>query len=195
MGDDKMLTNEQLDLLWNIEIACQRCIRAASHFEVASNSKSDLWSFTQNCYGAMTVIHWCQIFGAYDEPTHFSSLFKNGALGGMLKEHVSNRLCAYVRMSQAEYNIFHKATTDARNKYFVHNEFKSELHLVFPDLDILKRLCLEMRNIIREIVVAESSENPVIHSAISESVSFLTNDRLLDEIQVEAGKIETILMF
>lgn len=190
-----MLTNEQLDLLWNIEIACQRCIRAASHFEVASNSKSELWSFTQNCYGAMTVIHWCQIFGAYDEPTHFSSLFKNGALGGMLKEHVSNRLCAYVRMSQEAYSLLHKEATDARNKYFVHNEYNNKVRIVFPDLVILKRLCLEMRDIIREIVAAESSENQEKHLAISESLSFLTKDRLLNEIHVEAGKIEKILMF
>jgi len=45
-----MLTSRQLDLLWNIEIACQRCIRAAHYFEIASDSERNIWSF-YNAYG------------------------------------------------------------------------------------------------------------------------------------------------
>ena len=35
-----MLMRDQLDLLWVIEVACQRCIRAAKYFDVASGTMS-----------------------------------------------------------------------------------------------------------------------------------------------------------
>lgn len=180
-----MLTSRQFDLMWNIEVACQKCIRAAHHFEIASNSVNKVWSFSQNCYGGISVIFWCQVFGAYPEPTHFKKLFEAGPLAGMSKGQAAERLWQSAGMNESQYSKLWNEAINARNKYLVHNDFNTKDRPVFPDLDVLVNVCLEMRNIIIDIAKHENSDDPKKLDEILQSISYFTNDRFLAEIKAE----------
>ena len=188
-----MLTRDQLDLLWNIEVACQWCIRAAYYFDVASNSKSNMWSFTQNCYGGICVIHWCQVFGACSEPTHYTKLFGVGSLAGMSKDQARERLRLSTGMDKITYNKFWEKTKDARDQILVHNEFNSKDSPVFPDPYVLIKVCFEMRNIINEIVTREKADDPKKQGDIAHFVSHFTNDKFLAEIKEETQELVTAI--
>jgi hypothetical protein len=180
-----MITHDQLNLLWNIEVACQWCIRAAHYFDVASNSKSNMWSFTQNCYGGICVIHWCQVFGAKSEPTHYSKLFGVEPLAGMSKNRTEERLRQSTGMDKIIYKQLWNETKKARDKFLVHNEFNSKETPIFPDLDVLIKVCCEMRNIISDIVTLVKSDDPKKQADIAHFVTHFTNEMFLAEIQKE----------
>jgi len=177
-----MLTYGQLDLIWNIEVACQRCIRASQYFNVVSGTRRNLWAFTQNCYGGICVVHWCQVFGSRSEPTHYSRIFESGAVSTISKEEVSKKLHASVGMNDDQYMQFWQSVKDARDKFLVHNEFSSSDRPVFPDLAKMADVCLEMRKILLDIIESESSENPKYQGDIRHFISSYTNDRLVSEI-------------
>ncbi len=184
-----MLTKVQLDYLWSIEVSCQRSIRAAKYFGAVPTSTTNVWSFTQNSYGAICIIHWCQIFGAYSEPTHYSKLFAQGMVAQMTKDTVATRLRASIKMNKRQYNSFWKGVTKARNKYFVHYEFGTKDKPLFPDIDLLLKTCLEMRVIVREIFAQETSRKIKQLEDLRHFTSYHTNARLLTEIQ---SGVETI---
>ena len=188
-----MLTHDQLDLIWNIEVACQRCIRAAYYFNVISGSQHNLWAFTQNCYGGIFVIHWCQILGSRSEPTHYSKLFEPGPLSNFTKEQVSSRLHASVGMTEDQYKNFWLSAKDARDKFLVHNEFSSSDRPVFPDLDQMVDVCLEMRKIIFEIISSQSSEDSIYQKDIRHFISYYTNEKLVSEIRNDLPDFEQAL--
>ncbi len=189
-----MLTRTQLDLLWNIEVACQRCIRASHCFDAASGTNSNLWAFTQNCYGGICVIHWCQVFGNRSEPTHYSHVFENGTVTTVSRDQASARLCGSVEMDEDAYQIFWQAAKDARDKFFVHNEFSSSDRPVFPDLGLLAKVSMEMRNIIREIITAEQSQDQKYQGDFEHFVSHYTNDKFLTEIKSELPLLEKAVL-
>ena len=180
-----MLTRDRLDLLWAIEMACQRCIRAGKCFDVVSGTQKNVWNFMQNCYGGICVIHWCQVFGARSEPTHYSHLFDNEILAQMTKNRVAERLRGALGMKDDQYCIFWKGVMDARDRYLVHNEFDDEDSPKFPDIDLLVKTCLVMRSVVREIIESESAENAKLHRDIRNFVSLLTNQRYLSKINDE----------
>jgi len=178
-----MLSKIQLEFLWGIEISCQKSIRAAKYLEVVSHSNTNVWSFTQNCYGAVCIIHWCQVFGAYSEPTHYSKLFARGTVAQMSKEIVANRLRASIGMDKSQYRAFWKGVTAARNQFFVHYEFGTTITPQFPDTDHILRMCLEMRDIVREILGHESSSETEQLGDMQRFTSYYTNARYISEIQ------------
>lgn len=184
-----MLSCDQLDLLWNIEIACQRCIRASHYFDIVSGTKANMWIFTQNCYGGICIIHWCQVFGVWSEPTHYSRLFKAGTVSSISKDQAADRLRKATGKDEHQYKSLWEEVKSARDKFLVHNEFSSKDRPVFPDLDILVKVCLEMRDIIREIVKSEESEDPKQQENIANFVSYYTNDRFLSEIKGESQRL------
>jgi hypothetical protein len=151
-----MLNQEQLDLLWVIEVACRRCIRAAKFFDVVSGKGDNVWAFTLNCYGGICVIHWCQVFGARSEPTHYSHLFDEGMLAKMTKDNAANKLRAALSMNKEQYRPFWKGVKDARDMYLVHNEFLARDRPAFPYTALMVNTCLVMRSVVREIVESES---------------------------------------
>lgn len=188
-----MLNQEQLDLLWVIEVACQRCIRAAKYFDVASGSQNNTWAFTQNCYGGISVIHWCQIFGSRSEPTHYSHLFEKGMLAQMTKDSVSQRLLRALGMNDDQYRIFWQGVKDARDRYLVHHEFLAPDTPKFPDTDQLVNTCLVMRTVVGEIVQSEPAEGVKRYEDIRHFVSHYTNERLLSEIKHDSEVLQKAL--
>ena len=180
-----MMNRSQLDLLWNIEIACRRCITASCYFDITSGTEQNLWAFTQNCYGEICVIHWCKVFGARSEPTHYSRLFDTPTIACISKHQVAIRLHTSVTKTEAEYTRLWRDVKKARDKFLVHNEFSLTDKPIFPDLDLLVKVCIEIRDVIREIITAEQSDDETYRSNIKHFLDHYTNDRLLEEIKQE----------
>jgi len=186
------ITHNQLSLLWNIDVMCQYCIRSIFFFDVASSSGKNVWAFTQNCYGEIAVILWCKVFGGKREPTHYRKLFANGSLGGISEETACQRVLISTQMSEKEYEKFWKEAKAARDKFLVHNEFNRKDEVIFPELDVISRVCCEMRDILRHIA---DSTTPVelkdedFHRNIWGSVSENTNSRLLDAVREESREL------
>lgn len=81
MYNNIMLIKEQVELIWQMDNICHRCLRAGKYFLALTSNLDNLWAFTQNCYGEITAILWCKLFGAYENnPTHYSHLFKQKEL-------------------------------------------------------------------------------------------------------------------
>ncbi len=186
-----MITRNQLDLLWNIEISCRRCIRASHCFDTASGTNRNLWAFTQNCYGGICVIHWCQVFGAWSEPTHYSKLFADSTITCISKDRVAARLRSSVSMTVEQYEKFWNDVKATRDKYLVHNQFDSADRPLFPDLDLMMAICTEMRDIICEIITAEQSEDERYRGDIEHFLSHNTNDKFLQEIRQDLPSLAT----
>jgi hypothetical protein len=189
-----MLKRTHLELLWNIEIGCRRCIRSASYFKTVSGTNLNLWAFTQNCFGGICVIHWCQIFGSRSEPTHYSKLFDDVAGVPFSKDKISDRLRNSVEMTEIEYQKFWEEVKRARDGFLVHNEFGTADRPVFPDLDCIVSICLEMRNIILEIVNACQSEDPKYQQDIKHFMTHYTNDTFLSEIKKDLPKLSNAVL-
>ena len=178
-----MLTKEQLDHLWGIEIACQNCIRAGKYFYAVSDSRTNAWAFTQNCYGGICIINWCQVFGGNDEPTLYSKLFAPGTITTMTKDIVAERIRTSVSMTKRQYNSFRNGVTYARNKFFVHYEYSVKAPPKFPNIDILILTSLEMRSIIRDLVHNETASNQTDLKDFVKFITHHTNVRYLSEIE------------
>lgn len=181
VGTPNMLTRQQINLLWAIDMACTRCIFAAKCFDIVSDANKNVWAFTQNCYGGICVIHWCQVFGACKEPTHYSRLFDEGSVSNMTKEEVSNRLRGVLGMNESEYLCFWETVKQARDKYLVHDDFADADRPTFPDSTMMLKTSLEMRDILRHIIDSESIEDEEDRGVV-DFVSRMTNDRYLLQI-------------
>ena len=177
-----MQTNCQLDRLWTIEIACQRCIRAAKSFDALSNTNTNAWAFTQNCFGGICVIHWCQVFGAESEPTHYSRLFDKSTMTQMTKDIVKGKLRKTLGMTESEYLNFWQGVKDARDKFLVHCDFAVEDKPIFPDTDHLLKTCFVMRDILAGIVATESFKDTKRCGDILHFMVKYTNERFLSEV-------------
>ncbi len=180
-----MLSREQLELIWNIDIACRRCVRAAQSFDAITGLEGNHWSFTQNCFGEMCVIHWCQVFGGWAEPTHYSKMFADAVVTCIKRDDVKLRLQNAVSMNAGEYTVFREQVATARNKFMVHNEFSTEDRLVFPDLDQLSAISMTMREISSEIISQEQSTDQEYQTSIKEFLDHYTNVRFMDELALD----------
>ena len=185
------MTLEDLNLLWQIELHCERCIRACSYFFAVSGSKaSNLWSFTQNCYAEAAIIHWCKIFGSYSsEPTHFKLFFENKSIhvndGTAIDLNtVRQRLRNSCGLCENQYKAFWKNVKDGRDTFFVHNEFSKERRPSFPDLNLLQKTCLEMRDIIYSVLCSDDCiEDPEFHKNFLDLAQWNRNSKYLQEIE------------
>ena len=185
-----MLTKRQLELLWHINGSCIRCIKAAKYFDVVSGKGSNLWKFTQNCYGGICVIYWCQVFGSQSEPTHYSHLYDNGAIASISKDDVKAKLRESTGKTLDEYTELWKSVKNARDKFLVHYDFNTSDNPEFPDLKLLVKICLEMRNIILKIITSEKSVDINYQMNFKHHFSKYTNERLVFEIDKESHRLE-----
>ncbi len=183
------LTHDQLLLLWNIDVLCQRCVRLAHYFDVVSGAKKSVWKFTQNSYGELCVIYWCKVFGGKREPSHYTRLFLAGSLAGVTEACARQRLHNSAGLSAAKYDAFWKEVKTARDKYMVHNEFNTTERVVFPDLEMMAKVCHEMREVVREIITNTKAANhgdQDLHRNIEEFVSMHDTLNFSHTIQKES---------
>lgn len=185
-----ILTRSQLDLIWNIEISCRRCVRGARYFNALPKSKDRRWAYTQNCFGGISIVFWCQIFGSDSEPTHYSRLFAENTMLPVSRNDVATRLRQATGMTGSAYKEFWQGIKDARDKFFVHNEFDTEDRPSFPDLDLMAKVCLEMRMVLHEILDACTSEDVKFQKRIVHWISHFTNDVFLKDVEGDLPQLQ-----
>ena len=188
-----MISTGDIHFLEQIEIHCRKCMRAASYFDVASGTKSNLWAFTQNCYGEIAITYWCKVFGTSSEPMHFSKLFGSRKFATKSRvtisiENIRQRLRGASAMEERQYCVFWKNVKDCRNKVFVHNEFTNGHRPTFPDLALLSAICGEMRTIIGDIVGAQQYQNNRGLTTFRKFMEWHSNDAFLQQLTAD-GKI------
>jgi len=193
-----IITAQDLKLLYQIEVHCEKCIRACVYADVASGSSVNMWAFTQNCFAEAAILHWCKVFGSRKEPTHYTLFFKGKCIpmpdGSRLTvDEVRVRLCSAAKMTADEYLKFWKNLKKGRDKYFVHNEFSMPKRGNFPDLEVLKRVALEMRNLIHDVVSHEESEDGEKHKHFRELVEWHRNSKYLQDLESDCARFKSVM--
>jgi hypothetical protein len=150
------ITDAQRNLIWQIDTACRKCIRAVVFFDATTGKTPDLWTFCQNCFAETAVIQWCHIFNNYKDCTHFTRLFDDPLMAtidsAFTVDSIRSRLHAAVCLTADKYAVFRKKMQDFRNLYVAHWDYETKV-VEFPDLDMAKDLCIEMREALRELTV------------------------------------------
>ena len=93
-------------------------------------------------------------------------------------------------MNEQQYDSLWKDIKKARDKFFVHYDIDTSDFPVFPYLDKLVNICLEMRDIILQIITSENSHDQEFQEKIKHFVSYYTNDSFLSEIEGESNILE-----
>jgi hypothetical protein len=193
-----IITASDLSLLYQIELHCEKCICACLYFEAVSGTDDKMWAFAQNCFGESAILHWSKSFASRKEPTHFTrffveKLFKMPDGSALTLEIVRSKLYAAAMMSADEYLAFWKNLKRGRDKYFVHNDFSATLRPHFPDLDVLKKVALEMRNVIYEVIVNEESEDVERHKDFKDLVEWNRNDKYLRDLEKDCQRLKQMM--
>ncbi len=192
------MIEKDLEHLWQIEVHCQMCIEAIAYFFASSGKDSNnLWAFTHNCYAETAIIHWCKIFGSHNsEPTHFKFFFENRCFHldnekVITIESVRERLRNSCNLNDNQYNVFWKKVKGVRDTFFVHNEFSKQHQPSLPDLNILKKTCLEMREIIYSVLsVEDCPEAPDFFKDFWDLVQWNKNPKYLKDLKFDCKTLE-----
>lgn len=193
-----MLTTKDLTLLNQIEIHCEKCIRACVYAEAVNGGSINMWAFSQNCFAEAAILHWCKVFGSNYEPTHYSKYFKDNCIsmpdGSKLTiDLVRSRLYSAANMTEDEYKIFWKNLKIGRDKYFVHNEFSIQMRGKFPDTDVLKRVAIEMRDVIYDVVSNMKSEDPERHRRFQAFLFVNQNNKYLQDLESDRAQFKSMM--
>lgn len=182
------LSERGLDLIWNIDVLCRRCVRAARYSQALTGRPiARRWKYAQNFFAAYAVVSWCKVFGSSSERTHYSNLWANSASRD--RDEARRRLQQAVAMTDEEYNRFWQDVKAARDGFFAHNDF-DEPSPQFPDVNNLEQVCLEMRSILFEVLSGCTSECPEIERNIRDWFRYHTNSDFLRELEHDLPHIE-----
>lgn len=192
------LSANKLNLLFQIEIHAQKCIRAVMYAHAVSQTETNMWAFTQNCFAETAIIHWCKIFGSRNEPTHYTIFFNGECVElqdgtRITSDFVRNRFCKSAGISEREYSDIWENIKTGRDKFFVHNEFTESSRPHLPDLDFLKEMALEIRNIIHDIISQSNSEDEEFHRNFRDMVQWNKNNLYLNELQSDCGLFQNAI--
>jgi len=193
-----MLTAKDLTLLNQIEMHCEKCIRACVYAKAVNCSSVNMWAFTQNCFAEAAILHWCKVFGSNNEPTHYTKYFKDNCISmpdgsKLTMDLVRSRLYSAANMTEDEYNKFWKNLKKGRDQYFVHNEFSIPKRGKFPDLDVLKRVAVEMRNVIYDVVSHEKSEDLERHRSFQAFLFVNQNNKYLQDLKSDCAQFKSMM--
>ena len=194
-----IITKKDLILLYQIEVHCEKCIRACVYADVVIGSTDNMWTFTQNCYSESAILHWCKVFGSYKEPTHYTHFFKGkcfSLLDGshLTEDHVRKRIHLAANMKADEYDLFWKNLKKGRDQYFVHNDFGVLSRPTFPDTGILKAVALEMRDVIHDVVSNEESADAETLKLFRNLVQWNRNRKYLQELASDCARFKSLLV-
>lgn len=193
-----MLTAKDLTLLNQIEMHCEKCIRACVYAEAVNGSSVNMWAFTQNCFAEAAILHWCKVFSSNNEPTHYTKYFKDNCISmsdgsKLTMDLVRSRLYSAANMTEVEYNKFWENLKIGRDKYFVHNEFSIQMRGKFPDMDVLKRVAIEMRNVIYDVVSNMKSEDPERHRRFQAFLFVNQNNKYLQDLESDCAQFKSMM--
>ena len=151
-------------------------MEAVSYFNALAGKTLHLWTFTHNCFGEIAAIQWCNVFNKYEDCTHFKQLFGDPTINAIAAEfdleNVRRRLRSAVALTPDEYKAFRQGMVEFRNACAAHLDYRKE-GLVFPDLDVASNLCVEMRDILRQLVVKIVSDGSSRGNARPEGTAHL----------------------
>ena len=192
-----MITRKDLDLLYQIEVHCEKCIRSCCYFYAVSGCSVKMWKFTQNCFGESAILHWCRVFGARKEPTHFARFFEGRVIpmkdGSRLTlDLVRQRVCKAAKMTADEYARFWKNVKNGRDKYLVHTDIDRPVHATFPNPDVLKAVALAMRDIIHDVVLREESEDSEKLKLFRDHMLWNGNKTYLKDLESDAARFKSM---
>lgn len=151
-----------MEWIWSAENIIQNSVRAIEYANTVQGNTADQWKFTRNCYIESAIINWWKIFGSCSESTNYTRFFGENTklstttIPSLTSNDVLIRLINSVGLNEDDYNEFHVEVKKARNKFFAH--FDLTKTVILPDIEKMKLVCLEMRNILKEVVKTEKLE-------------------------------------
>jgi hypothetical protein len=172
-----MITSKGMAWIWSAENIIQNCVRAIEYASAVQGNSADQWKFTRNCYIESAIIYWWKIFGSCSESTNYTRFFgENNKLSTTTIPSLTSsdeliRLINSAGLNEDDYNEFHVVARKARNKFFAH--FDLTKTVILPDIEKMKLVCLEMRDILKEVVKTEKldascdQEKQQMYTAIS----------------------------
>jgi len=189
-----MITNEQLELIRQVDGICRNCIRAIRYWGTLSPAQTPYWiTFTGRCYGEIAAIQWCHLFKSYRDKTHFTQLFGITPVSGIAPhftpDAVRSRLLHAAGLTMSRYEEFWGEMTTFRDSIAAHWDPSAD-GLVFPDLQVAECLCLELRAILKELVDAiantdDASQLLQLKTEINEH----TNELFLTEVNCDVEQL------
>jgi len=180
-----------------MDAACLKCIRAVVYFNAVTNKTPYLWRFFQNCFGEVAAINWCHVFHKTKRNRiHFYKLFEDPTIVALGSEFtndiVMTRLRAATSLTEDQYTAFQQQVVDFRNKYAAHWDDEKG-GVFFPNLDLAMTLCIEMRKILRQLVVkAVSNTSSQILRDLMNILTNNDNDQWLRLLQLDAEHLKKI---
>ena len=175
--------------IWVMDTACRDCIHAVLLCKALSKTKTEMWAFTQRCFGEVAVIQWCHLFKDEKSGTHFKRLFGEHVPEEVLDltiETVRARILGAVGLSETDYASFRKEMVVFRDKVAAHKDMTA-MGVIFPDLEKTKKTCLELRSILKEVVASQQELGTSEYLyRLNQLLSDNTNEWLLPKWENEA---------
>ena len=157
------LSETHRDLRWQIEVVAYRCLHAVEYFQGVIGHGTDFWKFSNNCLGETACLLWCHLFNSRKkDPVHYWKLFGNNQLVTLSQDfqyhNVQHRLWSAAKLDEKAYENFRTQVVDFRNKYISHREYEIDT-IIFPDVEKIAAMCLELRVLLEETVRTELGLN------------------------------------
>ena len=158
-----MITAKGIKWIWATEHIMQNCLRSIEYANAVEDLEIEQWIFTRNCYIETIIINWWKIFGTCNESTNYTKFFGENqklcstTIPNLTSCKVLIRIINSTGLSEERYNTFHTITKKARNKFFAHYDLTKIVEV--PDIEQMKSTCLEMRNILKEVVQTQKLDD------------------------------------
>jgi len=193
-----MISFEDLTLLRQIDVHCEKCIRFCVYADAVGASDVSMWSSFGNSFAESAVLHWCRVFGSLREQTHFTRFFEGRSIpmpdgSRLTMERVRTRLCEAAGMTGDEYARFWENVKKDRDKHLVHTDVKRPAPVTFPDLNVLKGVALEMRDMIRDVVLCEEAGDAGKQRKSRGLVLLNGNKKYLRELEADRVRLKRMM--
>ena len=151
-------SKEFMSRLVHSAIACIRCVEC---FNACFQKDLEFLKFSRNCFGELAAIHWCTLFGAWSEETHFKKFFAlddvKALRDGLDPAYAKKVILESSKISDKEYNNLRKEITEFRNNYAAHRGNVSNVH--FPDINKCEIMCICLIALIKDILINAPEES------------------------------------
>ncbi len=158
MPDEK--TIQQLEYM---EGVARRCIQAVHYFHLTTGHPGEFWPFVQNVVGESVCLFWAHLFGNRSDDLHYSKLFSRKDLLSNAKdyktENIKKRLLAHVGLSDEKFEAFWEEVKTCRDQFVAHRDL-SKSKIIFPHIDVCRKMAEELRVIFSELIAIFYKNEP-----------------------------------
>ncbi|AEG13648.1 hypothetical protein Sbal175_4439 (plasmid) [Shewanella baltica BA175] len=176
---------EQFELIKTAELCCRDIIINLSiHDELnvvqerAETTDDDIlfnsyWAQTRNNSVFVSILRWCQIFGAHKESTHWKNI------QSLSQSTVRSNLCGACGISEDDWMQYHKIALSFRNKLVAHVDIGEVLRNPAKThyLKVYHESAKALRNILISLLLDFIHKEPLAIDYVK-STSQLTNQEL-----------------